>query len=174
MENIGINLPLLLAFIINFVILFGLLGLLLYKPVLKMLDERQAKIKESIEEAERVRQQTAQGQDEIRAQLESSRKEGQAIIAQAAQMGDRLKDEAREQARQEAESVITKAHISIQQERNETIDQLRREFTDIAILAAEKVINETLDKTKHQKLIDNVLEESSALGKAEQTGKGSG
>jgi F-type H+-transporting ATPase subunit b len=49
MEGIGINLPLLIAFVVNFVILFALLSVVLYKPVLKMLEERQAKIRESME-----------------------------------------------------------------------------------------------------------------------------
>ena len=171
MEGIGINLPLLVAFVINFVILLVLLGIFLYKPVLKMLDERQAKIKESMEEAERIRQQTAQGQEEIRANIETARKEGQAILAKAAEIGERLKDEARERAQQESESVIIKARAEIQRERDETIEQLRQEFVNIAILAAEKVINETLDKAKHRKLIGEILEENATLSKPEQTGK---
>ena len=95
MEGIGINLPLLLAFVINFIILLVLLSVVLYKPVLKMLDERQAKIKESMDQAEQIRQQVAQTEDDIKSQLESARKEGQKIIAQAEQIGERLKNEAK-------------------------------------------------------------------------------
>jgi len=137
MEGIGINLPLLVAFVINFVILFTLLGIFLYKPVLKMLDERQAKIKDSMEQAEQIKEQAAHSEEQIKAHLETARKEGQAIIAQATQIGERLKEEAKEGARQE--------------------------FVDIAILAAEKVINETLDREKHRKLIGEVLEENTTF-----------
>ncbi|MBM3117966.1 MAG: F0F1 ATP synthase subunit B [Chloroflexi bacterium] len=163
MEGLGINLPLLIAFVVNFIILFGLLSLFLYKPVLKVLDERQARIKEGMEQAEQIRQQTAHSEEEIKAHLETARKEGQSIIAQAAQMGERLKEEAKEGARQEAESVIAKARTEIQRDRDKTIDELRKEFADIAILAAEKVINETLDKKKHRKLIEEVLKESTTF-----------
>lgn len=163
MEGIGINLPLLIAFVINFAILFTLLSVFLYKPVLKMLDERQARIKESMEQAENMRQQAARSEEEIKAHLENARKEGQAIIAQATQIGERLKQEARENARQETESLINKAHLEIQRERDKALAELRKEFADIAILAAEKVIGETLDKEKHRKVIDEVLKESSAL-----------
>ncbi len=163
MEGIGINLPLLIAFVINFIILFALLSIFLYKPVLKMLDERQAKIKESMEQVERIRQEAAHSDEEIKAHLERSRKEGQAVIAQATQIGERLKEEAKQSARQEAESVISKARTEIQRERDKTIEELRAEFADIAILAAEKVIKETVDKKKHRKLIDEILKESSTF-----------
>ena len=160
MEGIGINLPLLIAFVVNFIILFALLSIVLYKPVLKMLDERQAKIKESMEQAEKIRQETAHSEEEIKAHLEKARKEGQTVIAQATQIGERLKEEAKDSARQEAESLIAKARTEIQLERDKTIEDLRTEFADIAILAAEKVIKETVDKKKHRKLIDEVLKES--------------
>ena len=163
MEGLGINLPLLIAFVINFVILFGLLTLVLYKPVLKVLDERQAKIKESIDQAEQIREQTARSEEQIKTHIETARKEGQAIIAQATQIGERVKEEAKEGARKEAESLIAKAQAEIKQERDKTVDELRQEFASIAILAAEKVINESLDKEKHRKLIDEVLKDSSTF-----------
>ena len=163
MEGIGINLPLLIAFVVNFIILFALLSIVAYKPVLKMLEARQAKIRESMEQAEKIRQETARSEEEIKAHLEKARKEGQGVIAQATQIGERLKEEAKQGARQEAESLIAKARTEIQRERDKSIEELRAEFADIAILAAEKVIKETLDKKKHRKIIDEVLKESATF-----------
>lgn len=160
MEGIGINLPLLLAFVVNFIILLVLLSVVLYKPVLKMLDERQAKIKDSMEQAEKIKQQITQSEENIKAHLDSARKEGQKIVAQAEQIGERLKTEAKEEARHEAESLINKARVEIQRQRDKDVEDLRKQFADIAISAAEKVINETLDKNKHRKLIDDILEEA--------------
>ena len=74
-------------------------------------------------------------------------------------IGERLKEEARAEARQQAESLIAKARLEIERERQEGFDQLRQEFVDLAILAAEKVINQSLDKKAHQRLIEEVLEE---------------
>jgi F-type H+-transporting ATPase subunit b len=160
MEGIGINLPLLVAFVVNFIILLVMLSVMLYKPVLKMLDQRQAKIRESMEQAEKIKLQLEKTEEDIKAQLESSRKEGQKIIAQAEQIGERLKTEAKDEARQEAESLVNKARVDIQRQRDKDIEELRKQFADIAIAAAEKVINETLDKEKHRKLINEVLEET--------------
>ena len=133
MEGIGINLPLLIAFLINFIILFVLLGVFLYKPVLKMLDERQVKIRESMDQAEQIRQQAARSEEEIKSQIESARKEGQKIVTQAEQIGERLKHEAKDEAMQEAEILINRARVEIQQQRDRDLEDLRQQFADIAI-----------------------------------------
>ena len=72
---------------------------------------------------------------------------------------------ARQEARRESEVLIARARAEIEREREESIDQLRREFVDVAITAAEKVINESLDKAAHRRLIEEVLEESRTLKK---------
>ena len=86
--------------------------------------------------------------------------EGQNMLTQAGQIGERLKEEAREEARHEAEITIARARTEIQRERDQAIEELKRQFVDLAITAAEKVISETLDKEKHRRLIDEVLEQA--------------
>jgi F-type H+-transporting ATPase subunit b len=170
LEGLGINLPMLVAQLINFFVLFGLLYLVAYKPIMKMFDERSNRIKESMEETERIKEQAARTDEEVKEHLEKARKEGQAVVAQAAKMGEQVKEEARQGAREEASALITRARGEIRRERDETLDVLRKEFVDLAIMAAGKVINKELDKSKHKQLIDEVLEESSTL----QKGRGEG
>lgn len=163
--ELGIHWPSLVVYLVNFTLLVGLLYFVAYKPILRMLDERSTRIRESMEQAEQIRQQSARAEEEIKAQLAAARKEGQAIIAQASQIGERVKEEARQEARQEAESLIARARVEIERERAEAIRQLREEFVDIAVLAAEKVIKESLDKKAHQRLIEEVVKESATWGK---------
>ena len=66
MEGLGINLPLLLAQVINFLLLFGLLYLFAYKPILRMFDERSQRIKESMDETEAIKEQAARAEEEGR------------------------------------------------------------------------------------------------------------
>jgi F-type H+-transporting ATPase subunit b len=162
LNKLGIDAPSLIAFLINFFILLGLLTLVLYKPVIRMLDQRSAKIKESLEQAERMKQESVRAEETVKAEIEAGRREGQALMNQAAQTAEKLKGEARAEARQEAEALIAKARIEIDREREESVNQLRQEFADLAILAAEKVIGQSLDKKAHQQLIDKVLEEGLA------------
>ena len=163
MESIGINWQLLVAFLVNFLILFGLLTAVLYKPVVKMLDERQKKIKESLDLAESMKEQAARSEERVRTAIEEARKEGQAIIAQASQIAESIKQEGREASKKEAEAIVDKARAEIKLEHDKSIAELRSEFTNLTILAAEKVIKESLDPQKHRKLIDEVLDQSNTF-----------
>ncbi len=160
MEDIGISLSGLVAQLVNFFILFGLLFLVLYKPVMRMLRERSEKIKDSMEQAEQIKERLAQTEQQVREQVEAARRDGQSIVAQAGQIGEQLKDAARQEARQEAEVIVARARVEIDRERDAAIDELRRQFTDLAIMAAEKVINESLDEERHRRIIDEVLEQA--------------
>ena len=159
MEDIGISVSGLVAQLINVSILLLLLYFVLYKPVLRMFNERSSRIKESMDQAEEIKQKMAETEEQVRQQLEAARKEGQNMLAQAGQMGEQVKEWARQEARQEAEAVIAKARLEIERERDEAFDELRRQFVDLAIVAAEKVIAEALDKEKHRRLIVEVLDE---------------
>jgi F-type H+-transporting ATPase subunit b len=165
LANLGINVPTLLAQIINFIILFGLLYLVAYKPIMRMLDERSRKIKESMEQTEYIKQQAEQAEEEAKKRIDAAAKEGQEAVARAVRTGDEVKREAQQQARQEAEALIARARSEIQRERDEAIDDLRKEFADITIAAAGKVIDRTLDKKAHREIIKKVLDESTTLKK---------
>ena len=165
MEGLGINLPWLIAQVVNFLILLGLLYLVAYKPLMRMLDERSRKVKESMEQTELIRQQAEQAEEEVKKQIEAASKEGQEIIARATRTGEETRQKAQQEARQDADVLMNRARVEIQRERDEAIDELRQEFADLTILAAGKVIDQTLDKQAHRKLIDKVLNESTTLKK---------
>jgi len=159
LDDLGINGPSLIAFMINFILLLVLLTFVLYRPITRMLDKRSAQIKESLEQAEQIKQESVRAEESVKAEIEAGRKEGQAIVAQATQTADRVKEEARVEARKEAESVLSKAQAEIAREREESFNQLRQEFADLAVSAAEKVIEKSLDKKAHEQLIQKALEE---------------
>ena len=165
LAGLGINISTLLAQIVNFAILFGLLYLVAYKPIMRMLDERSRKIKESMEQTEYIKEQAERAEEEVRKRLDAAAKEGQEVIDRAVRTGEEVRREAQQEARQEAESLITRARLEIQRERDDAIDELRKEFADLTILAAEKVIGRSLDKEAHRQLIDKTLGESTTLKK---------
>jgi F-type H+-transporting ATPase subunit b len=160
MGDLGISWQGLIGQLVNFVLLFALLYFIAYKPIRRMLDERSNRIKVSMDQAEQIKEQMVKTDEQVRQQLEAARMEGQNMLTQAGQIGERLKEEAREEARHEAEITIARARTEIQRERDQAIEELKRQFVDLAITAAEKVISETLDKEKHRRLIDEVLEQA--------------
>ena len=166
LAKLGIDLPTLLAQVVNFGILFLLLYLVAYKPVMRMLDERSRKIKDSMEQTEQIRKQAEEAAEETRRQIEAASKEGQEIVARAVRTGEEVRQKAQQDARQDGEALIARARSEIQQERDDAVDELRREFADLTILAAEKVIEISLDKEAHRELINKTLEESTGLRKS--------
>ena len=160
MADLGFHLPSLVVYLVNFTVLLVALYLVGYKPILKMLDQRSERIKESIETAERVRQESAVQQQELESRMDEGRQEGQALLAQARDMAEKFREEEKGKARQEAESLMERARQDIQRERDDAIEQVRSQFADLAIAAAEKVIERSLDKDAHKDIIEKVLEET--------------
>jgi F-type H+-transporting ATPase subunit b len=163
--SLGINVSTLIAQVVNVAILFGLLYLVAYKPIMRMLDERSRKIKESMDNTEYIKQQAERAEDEASRRIEAAAKEGQEAIARAMRTGEEVRQEAQQKARSEGEALIARAKSEIQRERDEAIDQLRESFADITIQAAGKVIDRTLDEKAHRDIIDKVLKESATLKK---------
>ena len=165
MGELGINVPSFIAQLVNFLILFGLLYLVAFKPVLKMLDERSNKVKSSLEQAEVIRAQAEKAQEDFKIQIAEASKQGQMVIERASKTGDEIREKAKAEAQVEAEALITRAKAEIRRERDEVIDELRKEFADLTILAASKVIGKSLDQAAHREMINQVLEESAGLRK---------
>ena len=159
MEAIGINVTGLITQLVSFIILLGILTALLYRPLLRVLDERSERIRESLEASERAREEAAQSQEETQRQIEAAREEGQRMIAQAREVADRFREEETAKAREEIAAERARAEANIQRERDAAIEDLRREFAGLAIVAAERVIRRSLDESDHSELIDQVLEE---------------
>jgi F-type H+-transporting ATPase subunit b len=163
-EALGINLPSLIAQIVNFTILLVVLRMVLYKPVLNMLDERKQKIAEGLNAAEIARAEAASAQANIQQQLDVARKEGQEIVANAQGIATRIQADAREQTAKDREAALERARNEIQLERDRAIAELRGEFAAITVQAAEKVINQSLDQQSHERVIDETLAESKFSG----------
>jgi len=166
--SLGISLPTLIAQIVNFIILFGLLYLVAYRPIMRMLDERSRKIKDSIEQTEYIKEQAARAEEEAEKRIAEASQEGQEMVARAVRTGEEVRQKAEQEARTDAEALISRARAEIQRERDEAIDDVRKAFADLTIKAAEKVIDRSLDKEAHREIIDKVLEESTAFNKEKE------
>lgn len=160
MSELGLNLPVLVAQLVNFFLLLVILRIFLYRPIMDMLDRRSQRIREGIDAADESKKHAAQAEEEVAQQLDEARRQGQTLVAQAQETANRVQEESREQARREGDVLLERARSEIQLERDQAIAELRREFADLTVSAAEKVINQSLDRDAHRRLIDEVLAES--------------
>ena len=104
MEALGINLGLLISQIVNFTLLAILLYFVAYKPVLRMLDDRSARIQKGLEDAEEASRRAAQMEQEFEQRMAEARREGQEIIAQSTQMSEKARQKILVMAREEAKA----------------------------------------------------------------------
>jgi len=163
MAELGFNIPSLIAYLVNFLILLGVLFLFAYKPVLRALDARSDRIRESLEAADRAREEAATSRTAIEEQVNEARRQGQQMLDQAKEVADRYREEEMARARQEAQDFVNRARSDIQRERDAAVAEVRTNFGDLALTAAERIIRRSLDRQAHQELVAQVLEEGGSL-----------
>ena len=163
LETLGIHFPSLAIYLVNFLLVLLLLYLFAYKPILRLMDQRADRIRESLEAADTARQEAASSQEAIQEQITEARREGQRIMDLAREASERFRTEEMDKARQEAETFVERAKEDIARERDTALQEVRASFGDLAITAAERVIRSSLDRQAHEELINQVLEEGESL-----------
>jgi len=149
----------LLAQLIVFLLTLAVLYRLAWGPVLRALEARRARIQEGIAAAEQAKRDRERAELQYRQKLDEARREGQALIEQVTRRADALRQELEARAREQAEQIIIRARGEIDAERLRAVQELRTQVADLAILAAARVVGESLDGKKHRELIDRAIEE---------------
>lgn len=165
MEGLGLDLPTFIGQLISFILLFGLITLFGYKPIRQVLSERAKRIKEGLEHAEKMKKDYEHAQLDVEKRIGEAREQGEKLIEQARAIGEKIKEESREEARAEAQVIIEQTRREMQLTQDKMVENLRREFADLAVLAAEKVIHESLSGEQHRHLLEETLKESALLKK---------
>ncbi|MEE8338218.1 MAG: F0F1 ATP synthase subunit B [Dehalococcoidia bacterium] len=158
---LGFNLPGLISQLVNFLILLIVLRIFLYRPLLKMIDQRKQRIEEGLNRAEQAAEQASVSEDEARRVMDEARAEGRAAVQRSQEAAERLREELEQRARDDAEQIVARAREDVRVERDRAIQQLHEAFADLTIAASERVIGQSLDRSAHQRLIDEVLAGSS-------------
>lgn len=156
MEKLGINWALLIAQLFNVILLVWLLARFLYKPVLNMLNERTRRIQESLQDAEKVKEQLANARKDYDAELAKARQEAAGILAQAQDRAKAQEAEIVAQARVEADRIRQEAREQAERERDQLLRDLKGQMAELVTLTASKVLGAEL-KSNHDTLIEESL-----------------
>jgi F-type H+-transporting ATPase subunit b len=157
MDQFGLNGWQFTVQLVAFLVFIWLLWRFAVGPIVKVLDDRQNTIRESMASAERMQQElkdTSARNEEV---LLQARREAQEIVAGARQNGEQLLARAREEANAQAETYLTRAQETLRQETEQARVQLRNEVADIATLAAGRIIRKELDPQAQRQLIEETL-----------------
>tara|TARA_B100000029_G_scaffold501419_1_gene574755 strand:+ start:1636 stop:2190 length:555 start_codon:yes stop_codon:yes gene_type:complete len=156
---LGVDLNSLIVYLINFGVLLAILYFFAYKKILGVLDQRAGRIKESLDEAERVRIESEERQAELQRAFDEGREESKRLLAESREMAERYREEQAVLAQSEAARFKESAREDIRRERDAAIEDVRQQFADLAVNAAERIIHRSLDAKTHQSLIEEVLDD---------------
>lgn len=151
--------------IVSFAILFFVLYKYAFPGILGILEEREKKIRDSLDQAERHRSEAEQRLKEYEAKLSAAGKEAEGILTAAKERAQRLMEENEQRLTAEAERIKGDATREIEQERRKAVQDIRSQTTELALMVAEKVVQRSLAETDHRKFADEALE---ALSKSYQ------
>jgi F-type H+-transporting ATPase subunit b len=154
-----INPGLIIWTIVSFLILLGVLGKYAWKPILSMLGEREDQIRSALEQAERARTEAADMMKQNEKNLARAEEEYQKMIREGKVFAEKLKDEIVAKAKQQAQHELKQASEEIQRSVEAAKLQLRSEIADLAVRAAGKILEETMDENMQKKLADSVIKQ---------------
>ena len=154
---IGINPQIVILQALGFLIVLLVLWKFVFGRVGGLLEERQQEITSRMEKLEADQRELDRLNTETRQRLNEIEAEGQAKIQAAVDEGNAERQRILDQARQEASTELERARVEIQREKDEAILELRGTVAEIAIDAASKIIDQTLDAEKHQHIIDESI-----------------
>jgi F-type H+-transporting ATPase subunit b len=153
------NLGLMIWTLLVFGITMYVLSKLAFPRIQEALDKRARAISESIEEAERTRDEANEILQEYRARLREAREQADEIVARARKAADQAKAEATEEGREKREELLAAARRDIEAETRRSLDRIRKEVADLTVLTTEKVTRKTLSGDDQKRLIDEALAE---------------
>lgn len=181
MEGLGINLTLLVAQIVNFFILFAILGAVAYKPLVRFLDNRREKIAKGLEDARKAEERLANIEKDYQARMDAARADAQRMVADMTANAEKNAAAITAKANEDAAKIKAAAQEEAEMERNKALADLRAQVVALSIAAANKLIGASMDEKRQRALVDEffsgvqagrvVLVEPgvSAAGKAEVT-----
>ena len=152
-----VNPGLIIWTMITFGVLVLILGRFAWKPILQALNEREEKIRSAIEQADKARAEAAQLLKQNEKNMARAELEYQKMMREAKALGEKMKEDIVSKARLQADQELKRANEEIQRNLDAAKQQLRSEVADLAIKAAEKILDETLDAQRHKKIVDGFL-----------------
>lgn len=156
---LSVNPGLIIWTVVIFLILLFILWKMAWNPILGALGDRENFIKDSLDRAEKAKEEAEKVFEKNQEQLNKAESEVQKLIEQGREDAEKIKDQLIEKSKQEAKKLIDNATAEIERKNQEAFNQLRGQIVDISISAAEKILRENLDKEKQTSLVSKFIDD---------------
>ena len=142
-------------------IVFGITLFVLWKfafgPIQKTIDERRARIRQSLDEADRAREESRKLLEEHRALRARARGEAEEILGEARRIADSMRERVREETDTDRQRRLEETRRQVEAETARALEQIRAEIAELALVAAERVTRGSLDRDAQRRLIDDAV-----------------
>ncbi len=145
--------------LIAFAITFFVLKRYAFGPIQKLIDDRRERIKQSVEEADRVREEARSLLEEHKALIGQARTDAEAILAEARRLAEAQQERMRTETEEDRHRRIEETERQIEQAKVQALNELRQAVGALSVEAAEKITRKTLTDADQQRLIDEALAE---------------
>lgn len=156
-HSLGIEWPILLAQVVNFAILLAILGKFIYKPVMRLLDERKEGVAKALEREEKATAKLAAADSDGEAILAQARLESQKLIDGAKNDGEAIKRKMLTEAQQDTLRLRTEAEKRLAGERAKLVADVRRDIGAVVVEAIERSFSDVLDSRAQGKMVEQAL-----------------
>jgi len=130
-----------------------------WPPITNALEERKKKIADGLAAAEKGQHDLELAKKRAVDEIKEGKEKASEIIHQAERQASEIVDGAKERAKVEADRIIAAAHSEIEQEANQTREELRKRMSDLVVTAAGKILEKEVDAKAHASLIENVAKQ---------------
>jgi F-type H+-transporting ATPase subunit b len=144
--------------LIIFAVLLVVLGKLIWKPILKAVGDRETKIREALEKADKAQADAQKALDGQKDLVEKQRKESAEFMARAKDEARRSGEELMEKARRESVEQTERARRQIEEEKNRAIEEVRTYAVDLALLAAGHLLGKTMDEDSQRGIVKDYID----------------
>ena len=161
-NTLGLNWQGLLWHAANFIVLFLLLRMVLFKPVVGMLDARAQRVRDSMAQADAARRAAEQAEADRQALLAETRREAETIRSRADEQAKRILSDAETRAQERQQQILEQAEATSRQIEARVMAQVRAQLADLVVTAVERVTRNALDANAQRGLVQQFLTTSSA------------
>ena len=151
-------------YLVNFLILVGILGKFLYNPFLEFMENRRQSIQDALDNAELTNRRADEKMENYNKRIARAEEEGREIIREAKQRADAQAAEIIEEANRKANEMMVRAEQNIEREKEKATEEMRQEIAALAVLVAEKIVEREIQRIGQEAIVDEVIKQARSTG----------
>lgn len=159
-EALGISLSQLIFYLINFLILVGVLTKFLYRPFLNLMETRKQSIQDALDNAEAVNRRADEKMQNYSRRIAKVEDEGREIIREAKVRAESQAADIIQEANEKAEQIVAEAQRQVELERQKALADMKDQVATLAILAAEKIVEREIQQVGQERIVDEIIEQA--------------